>query len=165
MTGRKPKPIAIKILEGNPGKRPINGLAPNPDASAPKSPRWMSKEAKREWRRIVPHLARLKLMSDLDVAVLAMYCETYAQYIKAAKFIQEHGQTYTVDRYDKEGRLYDKTCHKYPEVGIMEACMDNVRKFASLFGLSPSDRARMVVPGAQEDEDEIFFKPRVVSDA
>ncbi len=28
MRGRKPKPTAMKMLEGNPGRRPINGAEP-----------------------------------------------------------------------------------------------------------------------------------------
>ena len=31
--GRKPKPTAIKELEGNPGKRPLNGHEPVPPKS------------------------------------------------------------------------------------------------------------------------------------
>ena len=29
-TGRKPKPTALKRLEGNPGKRPLNAMEPVP---------------------------------------------------------------------------------------------------------------------------------------
>jgi len=31
MAGRKPKPTALKIIEGNPGKRPLNKNEPKPD--------------------------------------------------------------------------------------------------------------------------------------
>ena len=33
MRGRKPKPTALKLLEGNPGKRRINGTEPKPPSS------------------------------------------------------------------------------------------------------------------------------------
>ena len=49
MAGRKPKPTSLKVLEGNPGKRQLNPNEPKPDASVPKCPAWLSKEAKREW--------------------------------------------------------------------------------------------------------------------
>ncbi|MEQ8198694.1 MAG: phage terminase small subunit P27 family, partial [Clostridiaceae bacterium] len=32
--GRKPKPTAIKVLEGNPGKRPLNKNEPKPEKKA-----------------------------------------------------------------------------------------------------------------------------------
>lgn len=38
ITGPKPKPTAIKILEGNPGKRPLNLNEPKPQRIAPECP-------------------------------------------------------------------------------------------------------------------------------
>ena len=46
--GRKPKPTAVKIDEGNPGKRRINGREPKPPASLPDCPAHLSDEAKLE---------------------------------------------------------------------------------------------------------------------
>ena len=50
LKGRKPKPTAIKILEGNPRKRKLNTKEPRPKKIAPKCPVWLDVEAKREWR-------------------------------------------------------------------------------------------------------------------
>ncbi len=33
MRGRKPKPTRLKLIEGNPGRRPINGQEPKPPGS------------------------------------------------------------------------------------------------------------------------------------
>ena len=33
--GRKPKPTALKVLEGNPGKRPLNLYEPSPEGEMP----------------------------------------------------------------------------------------------------------------------------------
>ena len=38
--GRKPKPTAVKQLEGNPGKRQLNANEPKPAARAPSCPKW-----------------------------------------------------------------------------------------------------------------------------
>lgn len=35
MAGRKPKPTAVKKLEGNPGKRKLNTKEPNPGKGMP----------------------------------------------------------------------------------------------------------------------------------
>ena len=48
--GRKPTPTAIKELEGNPGKRPMNSAEPRPEKKAPPCPKWLEPEAKKEWR-------------------------------------------------------------------------------------------------------------------
>ena len=37
MAGRKPKPTAVKKLEGNPGKRKLNTKEPNPGKGMPES--------------------------------------------------------------------------------------------------------------------------------
>lgn len=38
MRGRKPKPTHLKLLEGNPGHRPINGAEPKPNPGLPTCP-------------------------------------------------------------------------------------------------------------------------------
>ena len=45
--GRKPTPTAIKELEGNPGKRPLNAKEPKPVKKAPSCPKWLEPEAKK----------------------------------------------------------------------------------------------------------------------
>lgn len=47
LQGRKPKPTALKILEGNPGKRKLNAKEPTPLKKAPKCPAWLDAEAKK----------------------------------------------------------------------------------------------------------------------
>ena len=54
--GRKPKPTALKKLEGNPGKRPLNELEPMPQVTMLRCPNWLEPEAKKEWRRLAPVL-------------------------------------------------------------------------------------------------------------
>ena len=44
--GRKPKPTALKVLEGNPGKRPLNDHEPIPPKGELKCPSWLLPEAK-----------------------------------------------------------------------------------------------------------------------
>ena len=41
MAGRKPKPTALKKLEGNPGKRKLNTKEPVPEKGMPDCPKWL----------------------------------------------------------------------------------------------------------------------------
>ena len=50
--GRKPKPTAVKVLEGNPDKRSLNTAEPKPEKKAPRCPSWLEDEAKKEWKRM-----------------------------------------------------------------------------------------------------------------
>ena len=51
--GRKPKPTAIKLLEGNPGTRPLTESEPTPPKGQIKCPTWLMPEAKKEWKRLI----------------------------------------------------------------------------------------------------------------
>ena len=57
----KPKPTKLKILEGNPGRRPLNESEPLPQSIAPECPDWLLDEAKKEWNRLA-----LLNQKDLD---------------------------------------------------------------------------------------------------
>ena len=50
MAGRKPKPTALKKLEGNPGKRKLNTKEPVPGKGMSDCPKWLLPEAKEEWK-------------------------------------------------------------------------------------------------------------------
>jgi P27 family predicted phage terminase small subunit len=73
-----------KLLHGNPGKREIKP-EPQPQPAALDAPDFLSAEAKAEWARIAPELGRLGLLTRLDVSMLAVYAESYAQWLAAVR--------------------------------------------------------------------------------
>ncbi len=79
MTGSRgplPKPAALKLLEGNPGKRALNlSDGVNPRVEIPSAPKHLGIEARKEWKRITPLLEDLGLISGLDRAALGLYCQ------------------------------------------------------------------------------------------
>src|SRR3990172_7573668 len=81
--GPAPMPTAQKEFEGNRGKRALNAREPKPRASAPKCPEHLDADARLEWRRIVPKLARMKVLTEVDGIALAELCQTYATLKKA----------------------------------------------------------------------------------
>ena len=78
--GRKPKPTNIKVLEGNPGKRKLNIYEPSPEKKAPECPDWLEDEAKAEWERLCEPMMKLGILSELDMAAFAVYCQAYARW-------------------------------------------------------------------------------------
>lgn len=149
IVGRKPKPPALKILEGNPGKRPINTAAPVPrkDLKA-KAPVWLESEAKREWRRVAPELERLGLLSHLDQQALAQYCQAYARWRAAEEVLSREGLTY--EYTNKAGAV---NILARPEVGISNAAQKIMRAICVEFGMTPSSRGRLVLPDAASEDD------------
>ena len=69
-------PTHLRLLRGNPGKRPIK---PEPEPAVPdkppEPPNFLSDEAKNEWWRVAPELHALSLLTVLDVMPLAAYCQ------------------------------------------------------------------------------------------
>jgi phage terminase small subunit len=66
MRGRRPKPTRLKLLTGNPGKRPFNDTEPRPEPVVPECPPELSELARREWDRLAPELAKLRIVTNLD---------------------------------------------------------------------------------------------------
>lgn len=69
MAGRKPKPTALKKLEGNPGKRKLNTKEPVPEKGMPDCPKWLLPEAKEEWKRLCQKLSEMGVLTEIDMAV------------------------------------------------------------------------------------------------
>lgn len=147
MAGRKPKPTNLKLLTGNPGKRPINKSEPKPDRCIPAPPEHLSKHALVEWGRITEHLFRLGLLSDVDRAALAAYCQTYGRWVEAEGELKASG-------------LMIKTTNgnviQSPLVGIANKAMELMHKFLTEFGMTPSSRSRIGVKPSGEEKQNPF---------
>ncbi len=89
MRGRKPRPTALKLIEGNPGKRPLNPREPKPERRVPTCPAHLSPTAKAEWKRVARQMAVLGMISDLDRAALAAYCQAYGRWVEAEHKLKE----------------------------------------------------------------------------
>lgn len=85
--GPRPLPKNVHQLRGNPSKLPLQALLDTlqPEIEIPGCPSHLMPEAKKEWRRITPELERYGLISKLDRAALALYCQSWAQLVYAEK--------------------------------------------------------------------------------
>ena len=72
MRGRKPKPTALKLIEGNPGRRPIRGSNRGRRGVQPTCPAHLSPTAKAEWKRLAQTLNVIGLLTQVDRAALAL---------------------------------------------------------------------------------------------
>lgn len=153
MAGRKPKPSALKISEGNPGKRAINRREPKPDREIPECPVHLDLEARNEWARITPELLRCGLLTLIDRATLASYCQAWSRWADAELNLQRFGAVI-------------KTAKGYPiqnpYLGISNTAQDIMRKCSAEFGMTPSSRSRITAVELPQDEDimELLSQPR-----
>lgn len=125
-SGRKPKPTAQKILEGNPGHRPLPKREPKPNQGQMRAPAWLKGEGRKEWRRVVGELTAVGVVVPLDQAMLAVYCQLYGEYVDGVK-------------------------NKTP---VSASHVTQMRGLAAEFGIVPSARARMDIPSGAPPKDE-----------
>ena len=141
--GRKPKPTALKELEGNPGRRPLNKNEPKPGQKAPRCPSWLEEEAKKEWKRMSKLLEQMGLLTEMDMAAFAGYCQAYARWKEAEEFITQHGTMI---------RTPNGYLQQVPQVSIAQTNLKIMLKFCEQFGLTPSARSRMAADGEPQRE-------------
>jgi P27 family predicted phage terminase small subunit len=139
--GRKPKPTRLKQLAGNPGKRPLNDHEPRPRVVQLSCPPELSDAGKREWRRLVKELAALKLLTNLDRAALAAYCEAYALWTEAIAAIHKYG---TMVKSPSGFPMQS------PYIAIANRQAEIMMRIASEFGFTPASRSRIAIPEERE---------------
>ena len=91
MAGRKPKPTAVKKLEGNPGKRKLNTKELVPAKGMPACPDWLMPEAKKEWERLAEPMNQMGVLTEVDMAAFAAYCQSYARWKETQEHINSEG--------------------------------------------------------------------------
>ncbi len=155
MTGTRgplPKPTALKLLEGNPGKRSLNladGL--NPRVEIPSFPKHLGVEARKEWKRITPLLEELGLVSGLDRTALALYCQASGRLAELETSFNgkvqmrvDAGATYPDAVYEVSHAV---TPSGYAQqsviVQLIKSHREQVNRYLMHFGLSPAARGRV----------------------
>lgn len=76
--GRKPKPTHLKLIEGNPGERPLNENEPKPEGDVLK-PRFLKGRAAAIWDEYAPELIRLNVLTSVDAHMFATWCALAAE--------------------------------------------------------------------------------------
>ena len=74
------------------------------------------------------------LLTEVDRGALSAYCQAYGRWVKAERAVTKHGMT----DYTAHGTLTVS-----PYVRIARQAMDDLRKLAIEFGMTPSSRSRV----------------------
>ena len=142
--GTKPKPLKVKLLEGRRVNRKLKDGEPEPAPGRPTCPDHLSVSAKWEWKRIVPELEAMGLISKVDMAVLAGYCQYFGEWKDTCKLLK--GKSPIV--LTKSNNVIQN-----PLLGVAHKAYDLMCKSAVEFGLTPSSRTRINVNNANDPED------------
>ena len=86
----------------------------------------------------------------MDYANLAGYCNAYANYIKVTEAMRD--QDYCIERETRTGTITVKN----PMVDIQKTYASEMRRFASLCGLTIDSRLKAAVNKRDKKENEIM---------
>lgn len=116
-------------------------------SKAPPVPAWLSKDAKAEWRRVVPILVERRILTTADLGSLENYCTAIGQVREMERQLQRDG--HVIDT--------DKGLKRHPAVGIQSDAMTRARLLAAELGLTPVSRSRPAVRGESAGDDLDFL--------
>jgi P27 family predicted phage terminase small subunit len=100
----------------------------------PTCPAHLSPTGKAEWKRLAHEMHRLGIISQLDRAALAAYCQAYGRWVEAERKLQE---TPTLIKLPS-GYIQLSPC-----LAICNKAQELMHKYMSDLGLSPVSRARV----------------------
>lgn len=153
MSGRPPAPAVLRLINGRSPGRDSGGRlvkeAPGFTRAAPTAPGWLSVEARAEWDRVVPELARLGVLKPADGAALAAYCEAWSRFCAASAIVRAEGM---VLHDDKQGRA-----QRHPALLTAEAASKELRAWAHQFGLTAAAEGRLIPPKPPGDGEDNPF--------
>jgi P27 family predicted phage terminase small subunit len=165
--GRKAKPFELKVLEGNPGHRPLEASNhPSPPRKVPTCPKWLVGEARREWARLAPELFRSGLLTELDRGTLVHACSAWGRSVAAEMRLAqlETERTQLKDRLAEtpEDTAAAETLEKKLNKNWGEICTETGKrknavaehmKLTACLGMNPSARSSIKVSNGQGELD------------
>jgi P27 family predicted phage terminase small subunit len=108
------------------------------------APEWLDEEAKEEFVRIVEEAGAIKLFDNLDLSVLAIYCNAYSCYRQLTEKIQEKGFGYN-GASDSD-------------ISKQEKYVKQILQCSSKLGLATTDRLKLIVPVPEDNKKNKFLK-------
>lgn len=147
------KSAMIHLYEGNPNninKKELSRRAKNEQKLAISSanikpPDWLTKSGESEFKRIVLLFEPTEILTEADINLLAVYCDTLVDYQAYITQIKKHGRLV-------KGKLN-------PFIHEKQKTAELLNKYANQIGLTPSARASLAINMNQsgDDDDEEDF--------
>lgn len=116
------------------------------------APTFLDEIAKEEFYRVVDETAKIDVLDNLDLSILAMYCNAYSQYIEVNEQIRN---TMPALRYNDKGR-------SSPLINIQDKLAKQILSYSSKLGLATTDRLKLMVPNELAENKENKFLKYVV---
>ena len=132
--GRKPNPTALRRANGNPGKRGCNAAEPVPPEGIPDCPEHLGHAARAEWERLADVLHHMGVLTLVDRAALAAYCQCYGRWVEAEERLQSTPMLLkTATGYVQQS----------PWLSIANKQLELMGRYMSELGITPASRSRV----------------------
>jgi P27 family predicted phage terminase small subunit len=137
MKGRKPKLLEMRVLTGNPGRRPLGQSSNAPFlAGELEKPGWLDAHGSKEWDRLVSTLARI--LSPASAGMVLIACDAYSEWMRAVAAIEKEGETYTTVNVHNQEFVRPR-----PEVAMRSSARTAYFRALSELGASPVAHTRV----------------------
>lgn len=142
--GPPPTPTAVLRLRGSSlvSQRRLEAEVKGP-AGRPDPPDGLDEEARKMWDHLLPMLECMGVLTRIDGNALGRYCRLWSRWRKAEAYLDKHGEIYPLK--DDQGRI--KCVQQWPQVAIAIKLAQQLTRLEQEFGMTPSARARLSVPG------------------
>lgn len=141
--GRKPKAAAVRRLEGNRGKRPIDEwVEPKRRSTTLPPPAHLDAIARAEWARLAKEITLLGTLTNVDRAAFTAYCQTWSTYVQAQAAIDKRAK----DPKTLGGLVMTTAAGNLiqdPLIGVRNTALRDLMRYASEFGFTPAARVRV----------------------
>ena len=147
MAGRPPQRVATskgKIGKDEILRRQIEEEKIKVKRDGLKAPEWLDDEARTEFVRVVEQADQIKLMDNLDLSVLAIYCNAFSSYVKITNLIQQKG-------FGSRGATNS-------DISKQEKYVKQILQCSSKLGLATTDRLKLIVPVPEDNKKNKFLK-------
>jgi P27 family predicted phage terminase small subunit len=152
MKGHKPKPTQLKLVTGNPGKRPLNKSEPIAPGRLLAAPEWMTQSQRDGWDYAIKN-APQGLLRRLDRSILTTFVVAEDFHREAAVNLAKSGPLVK--------RKKTQTEVQSPYLLVLNRQAQIMLRAAEQLGFSPSSRSRIVFNAAPDqapsDPAERFF--------
>lgn len=135
-------------------EKPVKRVASEFEAGRPKFPKHLSKDARREYKRICTFLSARRTLSEADYYSISLLSEIYARWI-AAKESLGVDFIVSVTITDKKGNT-STIERENPLVTICGDCEARILSLSKALGLTPADRDRVKVLRIGLDEETVI---------
>lgn len=147
--GRKAIPTALKLIKGSDRHKSRNPAEPKPSVARPQPPAFLTKYAKEEWAIVIDELFALGIMTKIDRAALAAYCQAYGRWRDAEEQMADEELIFVTDRMNRI---------QNPLLGVANTAMGLMMKYAVEFGMTPAGRTRVrATPEEAKTDTSRFF--------